>query len=181
MQRKPLIFIAFLAVCVLAIGGGNAIRKAVDPSIESKPGSVFASIGNMIRGAVTARLGYGSADAGNVKQVRRGAQVYAEHCASCHGDKLQGQPHWRKRNDDGTLPAPPHDASGHTWHHLDKLLFDYTKKGGQALAPEGFKSGMPGFGEVLKDSDIWSVLAFIKSTWPKKIQARQDSLNKRAQ
>ena len=178
MQKKPLLFIAFVAICVLAIGGGNAIRKAVDPSVKNTPSTLFAGLGRAIKGTVTARLGYGSADADNPKQVRRGAQVYAAHCAACHGEKLQGQQHWRTRQADGSLPAPPHDATGHTWHHSDKLLFDYTKKGGQATIGQDFKSGMPGFEEVLKDSDIWSVLAYIKSTWPAKIRKNQAARNK---
>ena len=27
----------------------------------------------------------------------RGEQVYREHCASCHGARLEGQPDWRAR------------------------------------------------------------------------------------
>ena len=37
-----------------------------------------------------------------------------QNCASCHGDNLQGQPNWQQANADGSYPAPPHDASGHT-------------------------------------------------------------------
>ncbi|HJN22416.1 MAG TPA: cytochrome c [Rhodospirillales bacterium] len=119
------------------------------------------------------------ADAGDGEMVAMGSQVYAAQCANCHGVNLEGQPDWRQRLPDGTLPAPPHDTSGHTWHHPDQMLFDYTKMGGGALAAPGFKSAMPGFGEVLSDREIWAVLAFIKSCWPATIQARQERLNKR--
>ena len=75
---------------------------------------------------------------------------------------------------DGSLPAPPHDETGHTWHHDTKMLFDYTKYGGQkTLAAVGitdYKSGMPGYEDVLSDLQIWEILAFIRSTWPKEIQ-----------
>lgn len=64
--------------------------------------------------------------------VERGTPLYAENCASCHGVNLEGQPNWRSPNADGTPPAPPHDDTGHTWHHSDKLLFEYTKLGGEA-------------------------------------------------
>ena len=76
------------------------------------------------------------ADPGNVEMVALGQGVYRGHCASCHGDDLQGQASWRTRNADGTLKAPPHDESGHTWHHSDKVLFDYTKKIGRASCRE---------------------------------------------
>jgi mono/diheme cytochrome c family protein len=29
---------------------------------------------------------------------------------------------------------------------------------------------MPGFADSLSDADIWNVLAFIRSTWPERIQ-----------
>jgi mono/diheme cytochrome c family protein len=177
MQRRPLFLFAFVAICLMVVGGGNAIRKAVDPSVAGTGSPVLESLGNVIKGLVSTRLGYKTADPNNPKQVTRGAEIYAKHCASCHGANLQGQANWRQRNPDGTMPAPPHDASGHTWHHPDSLLFDYTKKGGQALAPKDFKSAMPSYGGVLADSDIWSVLAYVKSRWPAKIRARQMRLN----
>lgn len=121
---------------------------------------------------------FDTADATNSAAVAQGETLYAEYCASCHGENLEGQPDWRVATEDGTLPAPPHDDNGHSWHHADSLLFDYTKLGGQAIAPEGFQSAMPGFGEQLTDSEIWAVLSFIKSRWSLKSQIRQGRLNK---
>ena len=109
-----------------------------------------------------------------------GARVYADNCAACHGANLQGQPNWRERNAQGRLPAPPHDATGHTWHHPDDYLFAVTRDGGQAHAPADFKSNMPGFGEQLATREIWAVLAYIKSTWPPQIQDRQARVNAQA-
>src|SRR6056297_1420246 len=61
--------------------------------------------------------------------VAAGAEIYAEHCAACHGADLEGQvPEWRKRGPDGLMPAPPHDESGHTWHHPDPILIDITTR-----------------------------------------------------
>ncbi len=120
------------------------------------------------------------ADADNPARVALGKRVYAQQCASCHGVRLEGQPDWRSRNPDGTLPAPPHDASGHTWHHPDGQLFDLTRRGGQASAPPGFVSAMPGFGAALTDKEIWASLAYIKSRWPRNVRARQAAINERA-
>lgn len=103
--------------------------------------------------------------------IQAGQSLYSEYCASCHGENLEGQPDWRSPGDDGRLPAPPHDATGHTWHHPDRMLFEYTKLGGKAaLASQGieFDSGMPGFAEDLSDQDIWNILGFIQSTWPER-------------
>lgn len=110
-----------------------------------------------------------------------GHSLYVENCASCHGTDLKGQPDWQATNADGVLPAPPHDKTGHTWHHDNKLLFDYTKLGGKAaLAVRGvadFNSGMPAFEGALSDDDIWNILAYIRSTWPKRLQKVQASRN----
>ncbi len=117
--------------------------------------------------------GHKPGDPGNTVAVAAGSQLYAEHCAVCHGENLEGESDWKIAHEDGSLPAPPHDQSGHTWHHGDELLFNYTKKGGAAIVPEGFKSAMPGFGDALSDREIWDILAFIKSTWPTDIRIAQ--------
>ena len=101
-----------------------------------------------------------------------GETLYQETCASCHGANLEGQSDWQITGSDGRLPAPPHDRTGHTWHHPDSLLFNYTKLGGkETLALQGmeFDSGMPGFGDQLTDPEIWNIIAYIKSTWPERI------------
>ena len=119
------------------------------------------------------------ADAANLTQVAAGQVVYARHCASCHGDKLQGQPNWKEQKADGKLPAPPHDATGHTWHHPDQQIFKITKLGIAAIVPN-YQSDMMGFAGTLSDQDIWNVIAYIKSTWPPEIQARQAAITKAA-
>ena len=105
-----------------------------------------------------------------------GRALYDEHCAACHGAKLEGQPDWQRRRADGRLPAPPHDASGHTWHHADADLFVMTKHGITPFAPPGYQSDMPAFAGTLSDDEIRAVLVYIKSTWPPEIQARQAAI-----
>lgn len=113
-------------------------------------------------------------------QVNRGATLYQQHCASCHGASLEGQANWKERLPNGRLPAPPHDASGHTWHHPDAVLFDITKRGAAAVVGDAHQSDMPPFAGVMSDQDIWDVLAFIKSRWPDSILEKQAQINVRA-
>lgn len=117
------------------------------------------------------------ADPGDALRVARGAGLYAQQCASCHGANLEGQPNWRRRLPTGRLPAPPHDESGHTWHHPDRVLFAITRNGlVPPHAPKGYASDMPAFAGKLSEDEIWAVLAFIKSRW-----TSQDLLAARAE
>jgi mono/diheme cytochrome c family protein len=116
-------------------------------------------------------------DPGDRDKVALGAQVYAANCAACHGANLEGQPDWRRRNADGRLPAPPHDVSGHTWHHPDAQLFALTKYGPAALVGDGYESDMPGYEGTLTDDEIWAVLSYIKSRWPREVQVRHDQMS----
>lgn len=101
--------------------------------------------------------------------VALGRAIYGDHCASCHGAALEGEPAWTERDAEGYLPAPPHDETGHTWHHPDAQLFALTKHGVEALVGQGYRSRMIGFGDVLGDDEILAVLAYIKSTWPARV------------
>jgi len=122
------------------------------------------------------------ADPDNEKQVKRGQLVYKRFCSLCHGKNLEGQPNWRKRKPDGKLPAPPHDETGHTWHHPDDLLFGIIKQGlVPPYAPANYKSDMPAWGGTLKDEDIWAVLAFIKNRWPAETRKIQAEINQESQ
>lgn len=100
------------------------------------------------------------------EQLALGQKTYAQHCAACHGAQLEGQPDWRKTLPNGRLPAPPHDDSGHTWHHPDAVLFGITKHGlVPPYAPPGYQSDMPAFAGKLSDDEIRAVLAYIASHW----------------
>ena len=112
------------------------------------------------------------------RQVAAGEALYRRHCTSCHGANLEGQPDWRTRLPSGRLPAPPHDASGHTWHHSDAVLLQIVRDGPVFYAPLGVQTDMPAFGSVLSEGDMAAVIAYIKSTWPAEIQARQAQTNR---
>ena len=114
-----------------------------------------------------------SVDQSDLQVIANGKIAYEQYCASCHGEGLTGQPNWKVTKADGRLPAPPHDKDGHTWHHSDEILFNYTKDGGASLGIKDFKTGMPPFRSMMNDTEIWSTLAYIKSRWPEKHRARQ--------
>ena len=112
--------------------------------------------------------------------VKEGKLLYRSHCAACHGFSLRGQRNWRQRNANGKLPAPPHNASGHTWHHTGQQLFDLTKFGPKILLGGEYQTDMPGYKDILSDEEIIAVLSYIKSKWPGEIRARHDAIEKKA-
>jgi S-disulfanyl-L-cysteine oxidoreductase SoxD len=148
MKRAPLT--TMLGACVLALAGCD--RPDPEPT-------------GMLRADDTQVLALGKA-------------IYQARCAVCHGARLEGQPNWRERDSAGRLPAPPHDASGHTWHHPDAMLFDITKHGvAKAANLKDYDSAMPAFEGVLTDAEIIAVLSWIKAQWPEEIRKQQEEVN----
>ena len=115
----------------------------------------------------------------NSTVVELGKLVYAEHCASCHGVVLEGQANWRQRDAEGYLPAPPHDETGHTWHHPDSYLFLMTKYGIEKIIGRLYPNNMPAYEDKLTDDEIIAALSYIKSTWSSRIQRHHDQINAR--
>lgn len=105
-----------------------------------------------------------SDDGVSAETLKEGQQVYASRCASCHGPNGEGQkPEAPLEPDEtGRFPAPPHDETGHTWHHDDDLLFRIVKDGG--MGGDMFYV-MPAFDNLLSDEEIEAVLAYIKTLW----------------
>ncbi|MFT0546258.1 c-type cytochrome [Allopusillimonas ginsengisoli] len=142
---------------------------------------VFEVVGAVIIGAAAILYsvirGSGPAfiDPADQTLMMQGTAIYANNCAACHGGSLQGQPNWRDRMPNGRLPAPPHDKTGHTWHHPDAMLVDMVKNGlvPGKTAPPGYVSDMPAYRDILSDQEIIAVLAYIKSSWPPKVLEAQ--------
>ena len=111
-------------------------------------------------------------DPHNADLVAMGETVYAAQCASCHGEELEGEADWREMGE--VLKAPPHDETGHTWHHSDAYLIESVKEGGARLVGQNVGSSpMPAYAEILSDEEITAVFSYIKSTWPSDILIAQ--------
>jgi mono/diheme cytochrome c family protein len=114
-------------------------------------------------------------DPSNPQTVALGKEVYDIQCASCHGANLEGEEGYGQESTDGLLKAPPHDETGHTWHHNNTYLIDSIRKGGARLPGNTGTSAMPAYENILSPEEIGAVLAYIQSTWPEEIAAQQAS------
>ena len=94
-------------------------------------------------------------------RVASGETLYTQYCAACHGADLQGAPNWKQRLPNGSFPPPPHDPTGHTWHHPDDQLVAITALGGDPA----YNGVMPGFAVSLTTDQMATILDFIKSRW----------------
>lgn len=145
-QRRRLLLIgAAVLLLILVILGASSLRSEIVPPV----------------------------DPNDTVQVALGQQLYQAQCASCHGPELEGAENWKDRDPNGLIKAPPHDETGHTWHHGDAYLVDSIKHGGARLSADVGISAMPAYENVLTNTEIAAVLAYIKSTWPSDIIAAQ--------
>ena len=140
---------------VLVSGAAVAALVVIAALAQQRGGEVSAPAVTLLGEPVTA------------EDVAVGRDLYAANCASCHGANLEGQADWMRRLENGRMPAPPHDETGHTWHHADRQLFTITSLGVGGVMP-GYDSDMPAFQDVLAEEQIRAVLAYIKSTWPER-------------
>jgi len=92
-------------------------------------------------------------------RIEAGEIIYIDNCASCHGP-VNG----RQVLDS----APPHGDTGHTWHHPDRLLYQWI------LDKPPLATLMPAFRGTLTDEQVMQVLAYIKNHWLPEIKNRQN-------
>ena len=143
----------------------SIFRQTVLSALAILVGLGFASVANTQSSIF--------ADPTDFASVANGNKIYTDLCAVCHGANLEGEPNWTQRKDNGALPAPPHDSTGHTWHHSDEVLFILTKFGPKHFVGPDYITDMPAYAEQLSDKEILDVIAFIKSTWPAEILEAQ--------
>ena len=98
-------------------------------------------------------------------QVRLGRQVYQSTCAACHGANAEGALNWMTPDAQGNQLAPPHDDSGHTWHHSDRVLYEMIRDGMRDPLRPNSAFRMPAFGDRLSDAEIREAIAYFKSLW----------------
>lgn len=100
----------------------------------------------------------------NREQIAQGRVYYEQTCAACHGVNGEGQfPDAPLMPDaTGRYGAPPHNETGHTWHHSDELILRYITEGGFA-DPNTFYQ-MPDLA-IYDREQAALIIAYIKTMW----------------
>lgn len=103
--------------------------------------------------------------ASDAAMVGAGRAVYGQHCAVCHGAQGEGAPDWERPDARGELPAPPHDAKGHTWKHADAMLYRVVQQGWRDAFNKTERLTMPAFKGQLSHADTIAVITYLKTLW----------------
>lgn len=109
----------------------------------------------------------------DASQINLGRQVYQAQCASCHGANAEGAPNWKTPDAQGNYPPPPHNDTGHTWHHSDRVLYEIIRDGFADPLRPGSPKRMPPFGDKLSNAEIRAVITYFKSLWSREHRAFQ--------
>ncbi len=86
----------------------------------------------------------------NDENLLSGLKLYRNNCGGCHGDKDVVSDFGRS-----FYPPTPQFSSHKVPHDPDAVLFTFAKRGVRL-------TGMPSFGGILKDEEIWKIILFIK-------------------
>ncbi|MAZ06069.1 cytochrome c [Marinobacter sp. SS8-8] len=98
-------------------------------------------------------------------EVIQGRQIYEQYCAACHGRQGEGAANWKKPDDKGEMPPPPHDETGHTWRHSDAMLYRMIAEGWRHPFNKSDRLTMPAFEKRMTAQEIQSVIDYLKTLW----------------
>lgn len=96
--------------------------------------------------------------------VMRGARLFEQDCAQCHGPKAQGHPDWQTPSDGSFAAAPPLNGTGNDWKRSRAELASVIKNGVRRKTDN--VDIMPAWKGRLNDSDIEDVINWMQSLWP---------------
>ncbi|MDB3869295.1 cytochrome c [Candidatus Thioglobus sp.] len=103
-----------------------------------------------------------------INSTQLGQVTFEQNCVTCHGKGGEGiVKDWKKRQADGSFPAPPVNGSAHAWHHSPKTLLSTINNGGAKLGGQ-----MPAFKDQLSEEEKQALLDYMYSLWPEDIQIK---------
>jgi mono/diheme cytochrome c family protein len=128
-------------------------------------GSMARNHAAMMRGTPAAYANLHNPLPQTTATIERGAKVYGENCASCHGPTGYGDGPAAS----GLNPRPANLAwlSRMPMSRWDSFMFWTVSEGGAQ-----FGTAMPGFKKSLSESDRWAVVGYIQAHLPQPTSSR---------
>jgi mono/diheme cytochrome c family protein len=106
----------------------------------------------------------------SIAALNRGARLFQEHCAQCHGPEAQGHPDWQTP---GVVAAPPLNGTGNDWKRtraqLTAVIANGSKRDGEWV--------MPGWKGRLSDAEIGDLITWFQALWPPEVYSRWQRAN----
>jgi mono/diheme cytochrome c family protein len=96
--------------------------------------------------------------------VTRGAELFAERCAQCHGPQAQGHPDWQTPSNGQFAAAPPLNGTGNDWKRTRAELAAVIKSGVRRASDKA--EIMPAWQGRLNEHDIDDLVNWMQSLWP---------------
>ena len=118
-----------------------------------------------VEGVASTASETGQADAGrmfDVERIARGARLFQENCAQCHGPEAQGHPDWERGRKEGFAAAPPLNGTGTDITLSKTRMMDIIRNG---LKQKG-EPVMPAWIGRVSDQDIEDVITWYQALWP---------------
>lgn len=153
MKCRGLLLALLTAVFVLVIGAGMALTQ-VSLSALPEPGPVETYMATQAKRLFVSRRAHGVSPAppNDAATLANGRMQFGGNCASCHG--YDGRtPTAMGRS---LYPPAPDLGSSAVQKYSDAELFWVVKNGIRL-------TGMPGFGRILSDQDIWALVHYVRS------------------
>jgi mono/diheme cytochrome c family protein len=99
--------------------------------------------------------------------VARGAVLFAERCAQCHGPQGQGHPDWQTPSNGQFAAAPPLNGTGNDWKRTRAELAAVIRHGVRRKSDNA--EIMPMWQGRLDERDIEDVINWMQSLWPAEV------------
>lgn len=93
------------------------------------------------------------------RTLTAGAELFAKHCAFCHGHRAEGRS--LRAND---YDPPPMDFSSVRYREIDPAYLYWRIEQGKNVEPYRSRgSVMPAWGAHLSETEIWQLVRYLKS------------------
>ena len=109
----------------------------------------------------------------SVESITRGAAIFQERCAECHGPMAQGHPDWQPGGRGKVVVAPPLNGTGETWRRSKQELIDIIKNG----VRRNNIPVMPVWKGRLTEQDMEDTIMWFQALWPPEVYARWRKAN----